>query len=81
MAKKAGLRLVIVMLSGVFVLCGSVWADVLLVPSAEHPTIQAAINASVNGDTVIVEVGAIAWFPVIDSRHKAYTCLMRIKSR
>ena len=32
MAKKASLRLVIVVLLGVLVLYGSVWADVLLVP-------------------------------------------------
>jgi len=48
----------ICLLAAMFAICGSVQAAELNVPTEDYPTIQSAINAAVDGDTVQVAAGA-----------------------
>src|SRR5258708_7411001 len=53
---QRGIRGLSLTVFGSFVACGHLFANVIHVP-ADQPTIQSAINAAVNGDTVQVAPG------------------------
>ena len=53
--KRIGLLLLLVVLAS-----GSVWAATINVP-ANHATIQAAIDAAVDGDTVLVALECVVY--------------------
>lgn len=73
------LRVVLVLAVAAFIVCASLHATTIHVPT-DQPTIQAGINAAVNGDTVLVAPGTYAGEGNRDLDLQGKTVLLRSES-